>query len=175
GGPVSSCSRKSPERYRLMKAPIAITMLSLGVWITGCGQQTGDDVGGAIESGGAAVSDAASDAGQSTSDAMTDAGQAASEGAASAQESAGQTVEAAKVVTDDARAAVDDARTQATEGMAGLVDKARSTLEGVEGGPAMLQNVTAYIEKAKEALSSITDKESAEAAVGKLGELEGSL
>ncbi|TWU05295.1 hypothetical protein CA54_59830 [Symmachiella macrocystis] len=117
----------------------------------GCSQEAGD----ALDKAGEAVSDAAEETGGVVKDAAEDAGEAVGD----ATESAG---ELAKEAGDKLSA-----------GFSAAADKAASALEGVDGGSEVLTQIKGFFSSAQETLKGITNKESAEAAVSKLGDLDG--
>ena len=100
---------------------------------------------------------------------------------------------AEKVVHDAAKATADAAKSAAEsakdvvggvaqnaadafeEGFATAAKKASSTLEGMEGGSELVKEVTDLFGSAKEAITSITDKASAQAALPKLSDLGGTI
>lgn len=119
----------------------------------GCSQEAED----ALDKAGEAVTDAAEETGGAVKEAAEDAGEAVGE----ATESAG---ELAKEAGDKLSA-----------GFSAAAEKAASALEGVDGGSELLTQVKEFFSSAQETLKGITNKESAEAAVSKLGDLDGAI
>ncbi len=120
----------------------------------GCSQEAED----ALDKAGEAVTDAAEETGGVVKEAAEDAGEAVGEAVGEATESAG---ELAKEAGDKLSA-----------GFSAAAEKAASALEGVDGGSELLTQVKEFFSSAQETLKGITNKESAEAAVSKLGDLD---
>lgn len=129
-----------------MRLFLSLGLCGLMVSISGCTQDTSENVEEAVNAAGKAASSAADDA----ADAAANAVDAAKDAASAAKEKLG-------------------------EGMEALVEKANAAVEGIEGGPEALKNVTRFFSSAKESLSNVTDSATAESARDKLNELGGAL
>ena len=105
--------------------------------------------------------DAVKETAKETGDAVKGAAESTSEAVGEAAESAG---EAAK-----------EAGAKLSEGFAAATDKAATALKGIDGGGELLTKVKDFFSSAQETLKGITNKESAEGAAEKLGDLEGTL
>lgn len=84
------------------------------------------------------------------------------------EDAANKANEQAKEVADKAQETVSNLGEQFTE----ATDKAATALKDVEGGSAILTQITDFFKSAQESLSSVKDTESAQTAASKLGELE---
>jgi len=103
---------------------------------------------------------------QKASDAKKKAGEAASSAVDDASKKAGNGLSEAKDKAQEAMDALGKEFTEAT-------GKAKSALEGVNGGPELLQNITDLFASAQKSLQGVTNSETAQAAKTQLGELSG--
>ncbi len=118
----------------------------------------------------AGCSQEAADSAKKAGDAAKDAAQNTGETVKGAAEKTGEVVsEGTKKTAEMAQ----EAGKKLSEGYAAASEKAAATLEGIDGGGEMMTKVKDFFSTAQKTLSGITNKESAQAAVAKLGDLNG--
>lgn len=112
---------------------------------------------------------AAGCSGESVKQAAT---QAASQAEAAAEQ-AGAAVEQAEAAATELSEKAGDAMSALGEGFSEAASKATAALEGVEGGSALLKQVTDWFTAAQQALGEVKDEASADGVLSKLGDLSG--
>jgi hypothetical protein len=145
----------------MMTLVCALLMLGCAIVISGWAENTKKPAKKAATGNGAAANDSAAKAIDSAKKQAGDAVGRAGEEAGKAMEKAG---EAAKGAMEALGKEFSEAAT-----------KAKSTLEGVEGGPEVLQKITDLFASARQSLHDLKDSKAAEAASSKLAELDGKI
>ena len=104
-----------------------------------------------------------------------EAGKALDKAEEAVADAAEETGDAVGDAAESAGDLANEAGEKLSEGFSAAAEKAASALEGIDGGGEMLTQVKEFFGSAQETLKGITNKESAEAAVSKLGDLDGAI